>query len=540
MLTEPEYSGLQFGTRPLAVAVVLFVGLSLARALIRRRADARTSIVWAVWPPLLACYAVCYAALLSFIATSVWYASDPHFFDAAEPSIPAVGWLFLTGQPIYHAIDSAERYVHIYGPLAFMAHGAVLGMFGPEIAAAKFFGVATAFASLAIVYVLVRQHLKARPAAALTGGYALVLLAFRNASYWTRPEPLQLLAVAASLMFALSARTGSSLLTGIASGLLWNMKFTGPLYSLPIFVVLQLRLGWWACVTALLTAATVAAAPFVLFDNVSLANYLDWIRLSANTGLLLSLLRQNIEWAVFMGLPLLLSYYALPAERRPGDAEWRWGLLALLAGTVGVIIAASKPGAGPYHLMPLLPIAAVFAARPLGRLTGSTPLDPIVRRAAAAFITAAALVATAQQSHFMSIMSERRERTEMADVEQFVAAHPGTVEMAYGQTEALALVRPILVFRNNSYLIDQPAVREHHLQGLPLPPATLAAIASCRVNYFLVPKGESPFAARNAYAAVFRQPIFPDALRAAFHQRYRRVGDTNYYDVWQCVAKDRP
>ena len=60
-----------------------------------------------------------------YAASVAWYASDDHYFDAAEPTMTIVGWLFSQGQPLYHDPASAERYAHIYGPLAFLAHGAI-------------------------------------------------------------------------------------------------------------------------------------------------------------------------------------------------------------------------------------------------------------------------------------------------------------------------------------------------------------------------------------------------------------------------------
>ena len=39
------------------------------------------------------------AALVLYVATLIWYALDPHFYDNAEPSVVAIGWLFHAGQP---------------------------------------------------------------------------------------------------------------------------------------------------------------------------------------------------------------------------------------------------------------------------------------------------------------------------------------------------------------------------------------------------------------------------------------------------------
>src|SRR6185369_9657423 len=141
-------------------------------------------------------------ALIAYPSVAVWYASHPHFFDNAEPVMPIVGWLFHVGKPVYPAIDAAERYAHIYGPFAFIAHGWALGLLGPGIRVSKGLGAAAGLASIVVVYLLARRHVRRTPAVVLTGIGALLLLLFRHYSFWTRPEPLQLLAVSAALFFA--------------------------------------------------------------------------------------------------------------------------------------------------------------------------------------------------------------------------------------------------------------------------------------------------------------------------------------------------
>ena len=492
------------------------------------------------WRPLAFAVLAIGAALglIAYPAVAVWYAADPHFFDNAEPSMTAIGWLFHVGLPVYHQLDSPERYAHIYGPLAFVSHGVVLGIFGPRIGASKWLGVGAALASLVLLYFALRDRTKRFHAVTLVGGCALVLLCFRNYSFWTRPEPLQLLAVSASTLFAV-ARPGwtTTVGLGIASGFLWNLKFTGPLYSLPIFVLFQHRTGWRRTVAALAIAAGAAAIPFVIFSNVSLVNYLVWLRLSGRTGLLMSTLRQNLEWALYLGVPLLVSYFAVSPQSRPQGSVWQGTMAALLAGTIGVVVAAAKPGAGPYHLVPFLPIVTYIVAWHISTsaLTELTHSPPVALASIAATLTAC-LIALAQQAQFVTTMAERRPSREIADIEQFVSTHQGVVEMGYGSTEALTLERPVLVFRNNSYMLDQPAVREHQLEGYEIPESTVRAVSRCRVNYWLVPRGEVPFSGRNSYAAVFMRPLFSDDFRRTFQATHEHIGATRYYDVWRCDA----
>jgi hypothetical protein len=390
-----------------------------------------------------------------------------------------------------------------------------------------------------------RREVGRGPALALTGSCALLLLTFRHYSFWPRPEPFQLAAVAAALLFAVSERGfAAAALVGLCAGILVNLKLTGPMYVLPVFAILQARAGWRAIFVAAAVGTIVAAIPFAAFSNVSLANYLEWVRLSAKTGLVLATLKQNLEWATYFSLPLLLSYFASTSENRPGDVEWRNTMAALLAGLAGVAIAAAKPGAGPYHVLPFLPVVFYLTSRHLAARFASPERAPAgsagVDAAALAFLVSAAFIAVAQQAQFITTMSERRQVRDVDDVLRFAESHRGEVAIGYGDIEALTLIRPILTFRSNSYFIDQPAIREHQLQGVTLPASTIEALGRCRVNYWLIPKGETPFNARNSYPAVILMSLYPSAFRDRFFATHTLVESTTYFDAWQCHPGSAP
>src|SRR5688572_5159847 len=116
--------------RPLLLAVVLTLA---AAALLRGRAGVRAAAIALTVGGL--------TALAAYVAIAAWYVTDPRYFDPAEPTVPIVGWLFTRGQPIYHDVEAATRYAHIYGPLAFITHGLALQALGPGILASKWLGV---------------------------------------------------------------------------------------------------------------------------------------------------------------------------------------------------------------------------------------------------------------------------------------------------------------------------------------------------------------------------------------------------------------
>ena len=503
------------------VAVVVVVALA-SRAVPRLRHGRAVQAIVAI---------VAGIGLLVYPLIAIWYASDPHFYDNAEPTIVSVAWIYLKGAPLYHAIDAPERYSHIYGPMAFMVHAWALAALGPSIGVSKWLGAAAGIASVVLIYATLRRVCSRDRAIALTGISTMMLLAFRHYSFWTRPDPLQLFCAALSL-FCASGRGGpaSIVVAGLASGILWNLKITGVLYSLPVLVLIAQRAGARAASIAIAIGLVVAIAPFSL-DNISITNYLTWLRLSGQTGLLFSLLLQNLEWAVYLCLPMVLARSM--TERTSNDDRQLVGALTL--GILIVVVAASKPGAGPYHLIPFVPAIIFLAGTRLGAqpLLASRVLAPA---AAIAWSVALVLLAANQGAMLVTAMTPRRALDDVEDVRAFLAGHEGIVEMGYGWTEAKSLIRPVVTFRNHSYLIDQPAVREYQLQGLDLPSSTIDAVRGCRAAYWLIPKGEQPFSAINSYPSVAKKPLYPPAFQAAFAATYRLTETTKHYDVWTCAG----
>jgi len=516
---------------PLLLTFALLTVLGLAWLVLRRLVTREFS-----WTPVgIGLIVISVLALASYAGLVFYYATDPHYFDAAEPTMTAVGWLFHIGQPIYHSLDSAERYAHIYGPMAFIAHGVALGVFGPSIEVSKWVGGSLALVSLGLIFTAMRTQTGVWRAIVITGVCALLMLAFRNYSFWARAEPLLIFCVSAGLVAAVRGRGYPAVVVlGVFAGLLWNLKATGPIYSVPLFLMLYRRLGWRPAFVSASVAVIVAVLPFLVWPNVSFPAYVSWFRLSAGNGLVWSLFTRNLEWAAYFMLPLLLAAYAARAMKATLATDWPLFTWTALATTAVIVIAGSKPGAGPYHLLPLLPVIGFLVAQRIGQQAPVENTPVTVQLALVSFVAVAVAIAFVQQSQFVTTMEGRRALHEIADIQSFADQHPGVVEMGYGVDDPMTFERPVLVFRNNAYLLDAPAVGEHHLAGLTIPPATLEALRQCRVNYWLIPKGEAPFTALNMYPAVFPQPVFPDEFRRVFHETHTRIATTEYFDAWQC------
>jgi hypothetical protein len=523
-------------SRPALLAFATFVVL----AVVIGAAGARVSTPL-LWRALAASVRVAgTSALAVYVFVALFYVIDPHYVDSAEPTMASIGWLFHIGQPVYHVLDSAERYSHIYGPMPFMIQGAALAWLGPSVFVSKTVGVAAGLASVIILIVTLRLTVPRSLTWRAAGLCTLAFLLFRHYTFWTRAEPLQILCVASALAVSLRGRGYTAAVAlGLWTGVLWNMKITGPLYSLPIFAVFLSRAGWSPVVVATASALVTMALPFLILPNVSWDLYVAWFRMSAQSGLQVRSFLINVEWAVFLLAPLALARVCASATRDAGARQDRLATLGLVVGMAGLAVAASKPGAGPYHLVPFLPIITWMTAATIG----ATPTVPDVRRlvpvASLALLVVTIGLAAAQQLQWLQALVGRRGILDREDLAEFIRTHDGVIEMGYGSDEPLTLGRPVLVFHSNSYLIDQPAVREHQLAGVEIPPATVAALRSCRITYWLVPKGNEPFSAHNAYPQTGFAPLYPDEFRRAFFESYARASSTAYFDVWQCRAAVR-
>lgn len=507
----------------LVLAVLWLVMLGLDR--LARRAG-RSTPDWArALLPATSC-----ALLAAFVIIVLWYGVQLTYFDPAEPTITAVASVFGAGGPLYPAIDAPERYAHIYGPVLFIVHAAALGALGPGILASKAAGAIAILASLAIGFHILRERAGASAALVATAACALVYMAFGNVTFWTRSDPLLILTVTCGLLTArLRSRAASIVLLGMSVGVAVNLKVTGPLYLLPVAAIALAAHGGRALIGAAAVAAVCAMGPFVL-PNVSLTNYLDYLELSASQGLAGGRVRQNLEWAVFLCAPVfgVLSSARLIARSR-GRAEVSAGALA--AAVLVISVAAAKPGGGPFHLLPFVPVLAyvVVSAGPHAR--GA----PWTRSLVIAFGITALLIAVPRQLIFVRTMAGRDLGPAASYLREFAAAHPGRrIEVGYAGTSYLSYARPEIVFRTREYLLDAPAIQEHRLAGLQLPASTLQALDTCRIEYMLIPTGADPFVVPSAYFPHGPADVFPEAFRATFHRRYRRITSGELFDVWEC------
>ena len=211
---------------------------------------------------------------------------------------------------------------------------------------------------------------------------------------------------------------------------------------------------------------------------------------------------------------------------------------SLVGSMLAVVCAASKPGAGAYHLIPFLPVVIYGTALVLHGRPARERADSNSAAGAAAFLASIAIVAFFQASYFVWSATRIPGTPVVQDITRVAELHPtARIQMGYSDVnEALTFVRPVLVFRQGSYLLDAPAIQEYQMSGVELPAGTLRAIEDCQVDIWLIAKGGQPFVMRNRYPITGLAPIFDAPFRLAFLRTYRRTSSTQFFDVWECFT----
>jgi hypothetical protein len=520
-----------FFARNMVAAFALFFGIWL---LAGRRLDVlsglrlRPAVVWTL----------SLALVTVFAGIAAWYVGLEGFAGEVEPVISTLSWLVSHGHPLYTPFDAAERYSVLYGPSVFLTNGLFLKLLGPSLVSVKLASAIAAVGSLVLLYAAMARRRRDTMAVALTAGAAMYFWAQGFSVYVVRPDALMLFALALGLYGAARLRLPLAVLVvAVTAGFGVNLKLHGILYFVPVMALLATRFGRRATVASLLGAGLVAAIPFAFNDQISLVNYLAWVRNASHHGLTTEFLSLDLGYAAALVLPLGLVLAVGGWRRWQGTPEGTL-LLSLVAVLPATLVLASKPGAGMVHLMPLaLPTIYV-----LGRLLQHLQdvrfdWKPRTRQAAlVAFALTLLLAGSVNEYRAVRLLDwQSRQLPDLADdVRSIMADYDGlSLAMACGGENKAFLStwpRALLAFSDNPVLLDPISVMDSSLSGRDLSSSTYDAIREGRISVWLVPRGQRPFRKVNWYAP--HLPIFPDDFVEHFEKYYSPRAKSRYFDLW--------
>lgn len=477
--------------------------------------------------------------LAAFVGIGGWYLTLDGFAGEVEPVVSSLSWQVQSGQTLYTSFEQAERYSVLYGPSVFLTNGLFLQVLGPSLTSAKMASALASVGSLVFLYAALSRKRRDSVALVVTAGAALFYWAQGFAIYLVRPDALLVFAV--GLGFYVATRTSrwlAIIAVAVLAGFTINLKIHSLLYFLPVIVVLAQRLGWRAAAWALAGASVVAVAPFALFPQISVVNYLKWLANEAEHGFRLDLLVLPIGYAAFLGLPLVVL--ALLRESRHGFlGRERLVVLSLLPAVVCSLVLSAKPGSGIIHLLPLVP-STMFVVGRLVRPLVAGGLDiwkrRLARSAAAAVILTTLLTGLVTQYRAARLIDWQLDQIPgiVNDVEAIMDCYDGLpMGMALGGEERwyrYTWFKPLLTFRDNPVLLDPISVMDTVKSGKDLAEATYDALTEGRVALWLVPRAQVPFLKMSWYDPDV--PIFPLDFVQHFHDCYTLRGQSRYFDLW--------
>lgn len=479
-----------------------------------------------------------------FAGVGLWYLTLDSFAGEVEPLVSSLSWLVQSGHPLYHEMDAAERYSVLYGPSVFLTNGLFLKFLGPSLAVAKLGSMLAAWAGIMFLYASIARK-RWDSLALIMSGIAVVYFWLQGFSvHLVRPDAFLLFTVGLGLFAVVKLRRLLAIITmGAALGFAVNLKIHAFLYFLPLLTLLLFKHGRKAFFSTLIISLAVIFAPFLLHPQISLRNYISWLRNASNHGLDTDTLVSTLQFGFFLILPVVLlgtldgSFKAMKSKL--------WYLLSLGLTFLGVLVLAAKPGAGLVHLLPMIPLFVYSYTLMIWE--NDVPLKFLrfgnwfggrgwAQGALVAMFTVVLMGATIDQYRAVAYVKYlTSDATQVrGDVQDIMEKYPNvSMGMAVGGENSSfqhTWVSPLLVFADNPLMFDPVAVMDCQLAGQNLSPKTFQAMADGQVALWLVPKQEKPFTKNNWYAP--HNPIFSTSFVKHFMANYTLKAHSEFFDLW--------
>jgi hypothetical protein len=471
-------------------------------------------------------------------AVVIAYVLYPGYVDHTEPQIAAVSWMYLRGDAVYPPLDRGDVYGLLYGPVLYEANAWILRLLGPSIWTSKILGaLAFAGAQATCAAAFVRSGAKRTEALTLTAVLCLLLAGYPVNAYVTRADaPLVLCASLALLVVVSTEGAAAGLILGVLAGLATNLKMHGAIYIFPLIVFhvfrqgrLRVADGIGVCIGGL----SGLLLPF-LPANVSVGQYVRYFLLAGDQQL-----DPAKTWSVSLfAFTLLFPPCWLFVASRVSFPRSVWALVISTGACMCVaLLTGSSIGSGSHHLLPFLPTTAWLSFFIYTRAAHVPRIKSIV-----VGVLAFQIVTMLPFALFAWNYLAVRYRTSRQPIQEAAEEIRRTIESNPGKTVAiapddyvdsavpLAFLEPVPVFAGNPLPLD-PAAWMDLERVLPNDALVRSVLGTCRVDMWLVPKGNAPFTGRSYYT---KGPLFSDEARASFNSAYVKVASGAAFEEWRC------
>ena len=376
--------------------------------LIRRGSPA---CVWRV----LRWTAAVYTALLTIYSTHllITYAAAPNYIRYEEPFVHCLALLYARGDVLYPSLGAAVRYGGPYGPMLYIVNSWFLTLFGSNQHVLKAVNGLALIGSGIALFAAARKY----TSAGVAGAAGAVQLAFvlEAGDFCVSARADGLIVFLASLALWAVQQRKTVLIGALAAAVAINIKVHAFLYFAPLLAFAAAVYGYSTAIYAVSVAAAAVAVPFLL-PNVSLTNYVSWLRVTASLPLMTSVFAQNLIVTAYLLVPVVclvamrarlsvrprrsmqvtvlcvvlvgavltandvppshffvylmaielaacvMLFLSFVGDGPASSLEVAWLCNALGPAAVIVALIASKPGAGYWHMLPFAPIALWLAA----------------------------------------------------------------------------------------------------------------------------------------------------------------------------------
>lgn len=472
--------------------------------------------------------------VLTYAILIASYSTSANFIDHVEAQIASLGAALAQGQEIYHKLDGEYAYSIGYGPGIYEITSLAYTLLGNTILAAKLVPIFANILTILALFTVFNQYSTKGNGCVLTGLYLTISLVPFGAVIWLRSDPLLIMCTALSWLALLTRKDWlAHMLLGLLIGFSFLLKLHGPIYLIPTVVAFRARLRGPMIVSGLIALMTLVLMAFHCSLSEILA-YWEILQINSHHGLNPWAIAVNSEFAIYFLTPLcLLWFHASRAEIIKSGHFCNF--VTLVACYAIVAIIAGKPGAGNWHLLPLVPSTLVFFAQALSTM----PVDNIIKKynfILPAWVATIVFLGVTRHDGCIVLLLKNDARHEIAELSEICKKHKGTeVIMGFGDEADHAgyratWARPWLILHGHPYRFDPVAIMD--LQAANYPSEMWRTVAdikhSNRGPIVLIPHKERPFAMKNYYNGQLLTP----AVQHKFPKDFILKESYMYYDVW--------
>ena len=468
---------------------------------------------------------VCFALAISI---GLGYLIYPNYFDHAEPTVAVIGQIVAAGGQAYPQGTDWQFNGLIYGPGLYLLNALGTQLFDP-IVGSKLPGVLSYVMGLSLIWWLLPS--------AIPRAMLVLIYLFYEFGFWNRPEAHLLFLSALGIALIARPKTWTILGLGLLAGLAATFKFTGFLFFIPlVFARLIEGNSWRSLPFAVLLGLGIACLPYAL-PAFSFHNHLAYIQLLATQTLSVSLMQSNVAYAVFSLLPVVWLW----ASQRDHPQHRQLGLIILVDSVIELLvcIAASKPGAGPHHLLPGLPIK-IWLVHQLTFKNSDENARAIRFFGLVVLVMSIYYVSYGYPKflrvHLVSFESISRQFQAKQELKTQLQNNPNPligVSDDKHENYSLSFYRPYAFTPDYKSKLDPVAFMEVNYTLEADDSLFAEKIRACTYKSIILPAQGNPFDLSNLYFK-YKKPLFTDNLKSIFTSSYKLLRRGQFYDVYVC------